>query len=620
MQSDTIVGPTSRTSDSASSLMSIGQGNDSSLMARVLARIFGLPGFAALRSELDAAPAEGWFGRRILNVMNVRVRVEPKPDMPAEGPLVIVANHPFGAIEGLALLDAVRAIREDVKVLANGILEGVPEMREHCFFVDPFGGEGSGQRNFGPVTRAFRWLRSGHALIVFPAGEVASYSLSTGRVQDAPWLPLIGGLIHRTSAKVVPVFIPGSNRWFFHAAGLIHPRLRTLLLGREFLAQRGSTIVLQFGKTLAYPKLRGIEGAQALTTYLRERCHMISLAKALSESNKGAKLPSKQEPVAEPVAANIVAREIDSLPIEQVLLHSKGFRVVHAAARQIPCTMREVGRLREHTFRKVGEGTGHAVDLDAFDARYEHLLVWSETNREIAGACRLGPTDQILPRSGLEGMYTSTLFRFQESFADELGPSLELGRSFVRPEYQTSPTAIRLLWKGIGHYVALYPRYRFLWGPVSVSNEYTPASRRLIVAFLREHAFLPSLARHVRPRTPVSLRGLDAFHHAKPFLRSDIDELSSLVSDLEPDRKGVPPLLRQYVKLGGRFAGFNLDPAFSNVVDGLVVVDLAMAERAVLASYFPAEGLQQFIDHHRPDRDSVPTPPVWFPEPCPVRS
>lgn len=595
-----------------------------SFQRRMLESVAGLPALSALREELEAAASDAWFGRRLLDVMQVDVRITPcEPDVPLEGPVVVTSNHPFGAVEGLALLDALRACRRDVKVLANGVLQAVPEMAEHCFYVDPFGGKEATERNLLPVARAMRWLRAGHVLLVFPAGEVASLSICKQRVVEAPWLPLIGGLIHRAEAKVVPVFVPGSNRWPFHVAGLVHPRLRTLLLGREFLAQRGKTVELRFGKPISYAKLRDIESPHDLTAYLRRRSLVMALASIAKPADASSRtLASGEESVAKPAAVNIVTREIEGLPLDQVLVQARGFRVVHARSRQIPCTLHEIGRLRELTFRSAGEGTGHSLDLDRFDLRYVHLVVWNERNREVVGAYRMGRTDHIVPEQGLAGLYCSTLFRVRYGFLDRLGPSLELGRSFVRAEYQSNPTAIRLLWKGIGHYVVKHPQYRALFGPVSISDSYTEASRRLIVAFLQEHASATDLAHYIRPLRAIPSRGTEPFRRGRGIFRCSVEELSCLVADLEPDRKGLPPLLRQYVRLGGRFAGFNLDPDFCNVVDGLVVVDLEATERSVLASYMTEPGLHSFLQYPGYRRGTQAAPGNWNPgvrEPCPAR-
>jgi putative hemolysin len=264
-----------------------------------------------------------------------------------------------------------------------------------------------------------------------------------------------------------------------------------------------------------------------------------------------------------------------------------------AAAGAIPNTMREIGRLRELTFRQAGEGTGRSLDLDRFDTRYRHLWLWNKATREVCGSYRMAATDEIRKTDGL---YTNTLFKFRKGLVESLHPALELGRSFVRPEYQKSYQALLLLWKGIGAWVARNPRYATLFGPVSISNEYRTASRALMVSYLQEHCSHPNLEGAAEPRRefrPKAPRKCDVRTLA-PLL-SSIDELSDAIADLEPDGKGLPVLLRQYLNLGGTMIAFNEDPRFSGVIDGLVVVDLRRLNPRLLAKYLSKAGAERFL-------------------------
>ena len=301
-----------------------------------------------------------------------------------------------------------------------------------------------------------------------------------------------------------------------------------------------------------------------------------------------------------PVNPDILAAEVRSLPGDQALVESGELAVFHATMEQIPHLLFEIGRLRELTFREVGEGTGRELDLDRFDEYYHHIFIWNRVKKEVVGAYRLGQADEIAKRSGTDGLYTGTLFAFKPELLERLGPALELGRSFVRPEYQKSYAPLLLLWKGIGRYVADNPRYRTLFGPVSITNWYRPLSRHLMVRFLEQHACLPELARLVSPRNPHRKRLPAGWDDARisAVVRDDIEDLSDVVSDIDPGRSGVPILLKQYLKLGGKLIGFNNDPAFGNVLDGLIVVDLASTDRRILERYLGREGAESFLSYH----------------------
>jgi putative hemolysin len=292
-----------------------------------------------------------------------------------------------------------------------------------------------------------------------------------------------------------------------------------------------------------------------------------------------------------------VEREVAALPADQLLVDGDDEVVYIADAEQIPAALHEIGRLREITFRAVGEGTGRAVDLDEFDARYRHLFIWSRARREIDGAYRIGATDDCLARAGLGGLSTSTLFEFKPRLFDMMGPALEMGRSFIRPEQQRSYGGLMLLWKGIGRYVVREPRYATLFGPVSISADYQSASQQLIVAFLEQNRYVHEWSRWVRPRVPCRRGAARELRSGLAALR-DLDDVSAFIAEIEADQKGVPILLKQYLRLGGRLLGFNVDPEFSSVLDVLIMVDLRRTEPKILARYMGREGAESFLRGH----------------------
>jgi putative hemolysin len=290
--------------------------------------------------------------------------------------------------------------------------------------------------------------------------------------------------------------------------------------------------------------------------------------------------------------------EVDALPASQQLVQAGRFCVYCAPAAQIPRVLQEIGRLRELTFRAVGQGTGKCADIDLFDAYYLHLFVWDARDWAIVGAYRLGLVDEILARHGKRGLYTHTLFRYRTRMMERLNPGIEVGRSFVRAEFQRSFAPLLLLWRGIARFVERSPRYAVLFGPVSISNRYAPASRRLMVAYLSAQRADPRLAGEVRPRRPYrEATAVSAPHAELAGLRS-IDELSQLIERIEHDHKGIPVLLRHYLRLGGRLLAFSVDEKFANSLDGLLLVDLRETEPTVLARYMGQSGTNAFRAYH----------------------
>jgi putative hemolysin len=306
---------------------------------------------------------------------------------------------------------------------------------------------------------------------------------------------------------------------------------------------------------------------------------------------------SRFEDLIAPRSPEMLAREVDALPETQRLVVTGDQEVWIARADQIPTLLFEIGRLRETAFREVGEGTGFEVDLDGYDLYYQHMFLWHRGRREIVGGYRLGLTDQILASRGVSGLYTSTLFEFDPQLFEEMGPSIELGRSFIGLEHQKSYASLLTLWKGIGTFVARNPRSPTLFGPVSISDRYKSESQRAIVTFLRQNRYTHPWSRWVHARNPFRL-GWRRPKFARRNRLERLEDVSELISRIESDRKRVPILLKQYMKLGGTLLGFNIDPHFSDVLDVLTMVDLRRTDRKALRRYMGREGVEAFLAHH----------------------
>ncbi len=568
-----------------------------------LAKLVGLHQCADLYAELSERERCGNFAEVALAKLGVGWSVDGQglKAVPEQGATIVVANHPYGGLEGLVLLAALRRVRADVKVLANDILWRVPELRESLIPVDPFETRRSKQKNIVPLRQALHWLKQGGLVVVFPAGEVSHFHLRSGMVTDPAWHTGVVRLAQRSGAAVLPVYFPGRNGLAFQVSGLLHPRLRTLLLARQLLNKRGKMIAARIGQSVSARRLKQIGSTEAIINYLRLRTYLLSEQDPNCQSPvviSGCPHQRALAPLVSPVPASDLSDEISHLPDECLLLENETQQVFCMTADQAPSIMREVGRLREMTFREHGEGTGRSLDIDRFDAHYRHLFIWNREQRHIVGAYRIGLTDEILLEQGLEGLYASTLFKINSDLFEELPPALEMGRSFVRPEYQRSFTPLLMLWQGIGRFLVRHPHYRVLFGPVSISRDYTEFSRGLMTHTLQAHLRLPELSRYVAPRVPVASRmpkvkGCPT-ESAEIFARN-IETMSALVADVEADLKGIPVLLRHYMNLGGKILAFNLDRSFSDVIDGLIMVDLDQADRKSLARYLGKEGLAKYL-------------------------
>lgn len=527
--------------------------------------------------------------------------------IPETGPVIVVANHPFGGIDGIAIAHLLRSIRPDCKLLVNEMLGCFSELDEIFIKVNVFGGT---KQNARPLKEALSWLKQGGLLFIFPAGEVSSVRLSERRVSDPPWSASVARIIQRARVPVVPLYIAGQNSPLFQIAGMIHPRLRTLLLPRELGNKRGCTARLHIGKPISPEQMAPFEDPERLATYLRARTYLLSILgggrrmlRWIPNLRNWFKHHVQDAAIAAPEPVALLESEIESLPPEALLVTSGPFRVYVATAEQVPAVMREIGRLREVTFRGVGEGSGNERDIDLYDGYYQQLFIWDVDQHLLVGGYRLGVVADIVRRYGNRGLYTGSLFRLSPQLLRELEHAVELGRSFVRPEYQRSYSSLMMLWKGIGSFVARSPENSLLFGPVSISNDYQPASQQLLVRFLRAQRYEVDRARHVRPRHPFRLKRKRLLGELG-IEEADLQWLSEVVGQLEHDDKGVPILLRQYLKMGGQILGFNIDPKFSHVLDCLLMVDLTQTDPSLLVRYMGETGVQEFLTWHA-DRRQV---------------
>ncbi len=542
------------------------------------------------------------FGlENLLSEMKVDLQVgaDDLDRIPVNGPVVAVANHPFGMLDGAVLAALLTRVRTDVKVLTNFLLRGVPELAQHCIFVDPFQTREGMNLNRRALRAALAWLRRGGMLAVFPSGEVSHLQLPQGEIADPKWNDAAARLIRMTGASALPVYFCGRNSVSFHLLGMIHPRLRTAFLLQEFLQQQGRAVEVRIGSEITPESMATLRDSRETIEYLRWRTYLLARRKrseaAWPEIIRSKITESIQTRVASAEQSELLSDEIGRLPGDRLLAESGELAAYFARAMEIPLLMRELGRLRELTFRLAGEGTGKARDLDRFDDYYLQILLWNRGKQELVGAYRAGNTAEIIRQHGISGLYSNTLFRYDAQLFEKIGPSLELGRSFVRAECQRQFAPLLLLWKGIAHLVAKHSRTPVLFGAVSISNDYSKTSREMIYRFFETHSENNELAKLIVPRRPfrpAMLRPWDCRAMCRAL--HDIDSLSQPVIDVEPDKKGLPILLRQYAKVGGKLLAFNVDRKFGNVLDGLMMVDLRKTEPALLERFMGRECAMRF--------------------------
>ncbi len=579
------------------------------VLGPVMNRLFAIGEVNRVHDEVAMTATPETFFSRTLEVLGCRYEVSDSDlqRIPGTGPVVVVSNHPLGGLDGIILGDLLRRRRTDVRLMANFLLKKIRFAEHHMIFVDPFAASKPAAHNIAPLRESLKHLKAGGLLAAFPGNKVSHYQWHRGEIADAEWVPHIAALIRRTGAAVVPVFIEGGNSRLFNVAGMIHPLLRTILLPREFLrkGRSGVPVRVHVGTPIPANRLKRFPSDDDMIRFLRVTTYFIgnrprasaaSISTALADKNKRA------EPVIDPVPPDLLEADIAALPESALLLKQGESEVYMAKHGQLPNVIREIGRGREISFRAAGGGTLKPLDLAPQDEYYEHLFLWNRKDRAIVGAYRIGRADEIIAKHGTQGLVCAGLFHFKPAFVERLNPGIELGRSYVLPEYQKNYSSLLLLWGGIIAFAAREPRYNIFFGSVGVSQggEYSAASRTLIIDLLRSQFGDPRLSVQVESQSPfegVRLNGITPDEIGA--LVQDVEDVSTLVTSLEPDGKGVPVLLRHYIRMNAKLLNFGVWKNHSNAVVAFIICDMTTAEPKLIRRYMGEEGYARFRAYHK---------------------
>lgn len=517
---------------------------------------------------------------------NLLYDVDGLDNIPKEGACVVVCNHPHGMSDGLIFGDIAMKVRSDIRIIVNEWLDYVRGMRPYTIKVDVYGGDAAKRANMQGIRETIKWLREGHCILVFPSGSAATFSWRDARVIDDPWQTNIASIIRKTGATAVPMNIAGRTGLLFQAVSCVAKSRRAALLAREVKRDCRMRQQIHIGRPIAPSTIAQLPDDQSLSDYLRLsscllRYPLVSTAVTKPERDMA--------PVDAPEDPEVLQKELDGIPEDIIYSNdTTGLTVYAAEAAKIPHMLHEIGVRRELTFRAVGEGTGLSADLDDYDYHYVHLIMWDTKKKALAGAYRMGRTDKIVARKGRKGIYNSLFFHLCHQFVQALDNGLDMGRAIITAPYQRLAASLDTLWMGIGRFLVKHPEYRYLYGTVSVSQDYTPASRSLILSYLRQFAMEPWLSRYIHAYEPPRALEIGLRSQDRRLLKSALPELKQLdaqVRALEPDGKGIPVLLRQYLRLGGRMVAFNVDPDFGSTLDCFVVVDLEKAPERLLKRY-----------------------------------
>ena len=523
----------------------------------------------------------------ILRYLNVTLDFNENDlkNLPLKGPFITVSNHPYGGIDGILLIKLLSMVRSDHKVIANFLLKKVEPISDYFLAVNPFENNPKAASSIGGLKTGLDHLNNGGVLSFFPAGEVST-NYAAKAITDREWLFSALRFIKKAGVPVVPIYFHGSNSRLFHLLGQIHPSLRTAKLPSEILNKKGKTIKIRIGKPISVKDMDKFSDIHQLGRYLRAKTYCldsgIEVKHFFNYSLINQRVP---HPIAESLPTDKLIHEIEDLRKNNCLFTIKNYSVFCAPSDKLPLIMSELGRLREVTFREVGEGTNQSSDIDEFDLYYNQLIIWDDEAQQIVGGYRIGKGHEIYNQFGIKGFYTQSLFKMKSGFVETLKQSVELGRSFIVKDYQRKPLPLFLLWKGILYFMLKNPEYRYLIGPVSISNTYSEISKELIIRYIMANFFDYKRAAFVKPRNRFKVTTNDQhLNAALENMTPDLNSLDKFIGDIDQYNNGLPILLKKYLGLNAKIVAFNVDPKFNDCIDGLLVLDIFEVPKSTIES------------------------------------
>lgn len=541
-----------------------------------------------------------------------------------KGPIIFICNHPFSGIEAFVMIRLMAKIRPNYHILTRSPLVEIEELTE---LKDVIIMPKQGVSRIAKARDLLEAIQAGDIITLFPTIE--SPADTNTEQPQYEWDNSVAKIIHKAQATVIPVFFQGKKSFLFRFIDVLMPKLRSNLPAIEVLQGANKNIRFYVGKKISYDRIEkmidedendSVKKYEELNDYLKSKLFLLSLhfipQNFISRFKNIGRVPAiplfgnnatKAETIIPPIGKEILAQEIAQLPENALLADNNPLCVYCLRKKDAPNVLKEIGRLREITFRDVGEGSGKACDLDEFDENYFQLVLWDKEKSQIAGGYRIGKIDELFDKNGADGIYLNSIFRIKERLLEDISDySLELGRSYVVKEYQRSYQPLLMLWTGIAQFVVQEDnkKYKYLIGPVSISSELQDTSKTLIVAFLEQNNLAQNLQDLAKPKHKFhgDSQANDYFKkYNHTFAVEGMREINDAVTELEKGKGGIPILFKHYLKMGARMLAFNVDPDFSNVLDCLMVTDLTQTDRHLLTKYMGKEKIKEYLAYHAID-------------------
>lgn len=590
-----------------STAKALGLGGDAKLnpvLQSAIEKVVGIDQLNSMLADLGPPwPDAEELVENLFERLNIRWKLE-NPEVFErldDRPKVFVANHPYGLPDAFALFQLLTRYRTNIRIFANKLLAATQLDEPRLLFVDPFGSVESRGQTRKSIAEAIRHLRSGGDLALFPGRICSHLKTSDWTISDSEWTDQIRRFVEVSGGELVPLYISGRNSMLFNLSGLVHPRIRTYMLLREFM-RGGHDFTFRVGEPVTAAQLQKVSRSMSAGNFAR------SMVYALKTGSPGLpdlpqlvqpELRTPEEEIA--IARNPVAisgeRVKRLLDGEELLLRQNGFSIYQVGTGASDALLDIICEVRFRAYASETSLSDPSQLRDKYDDFYQHLLLWDEAEQTVAGVYRYVLPDLAKRPPTADNLVTSSIFNLSPDFEKLLPKAMELGRAAILPEYQRGFSPLMLLWRGFLEIPNRDKRIQYLFGPVTMGKKFNPVSRELVRRFIMSNCRDDAMEGFVKPKTALRFdipreveiekleRGCENF-----------SQLGNIINGLEGGKRTFPVLFRHYANNGCKFIGFGEWPELDHATAGLTILDFNKATecRSMIQRYFGKDGALEF--------------------------
>ncbi|MEM7069846.1 MAG: lysophospholipid acyltransferase family protein [Pseudomonadota bacterium] len=514
-------------------------------------------------------------------------------------PKVFVANHPYGLPDAFALFQILTRYRPNIRLFANKILEATQLDDERLLYVDPFSAPQSRNLTRKSMAHALRHVREGGDLALFPGRICSHLKTSDWTISDSAWTDQVRKFVDAGGGDLVPLYITGRNSMLFNFSGLIHPRIRTYLLVREFL-RGGHDFTFTIGDPVSADQLQKVSRSMSVGNFARSLVYSLKtgastvpdLPHLIEPELRNAQETSRVVRTPTAIRGAHVRKLLDR---NEILVKQNGYTIYQSGPKSGADILDIICEVRFQAYASETNVSDPSELRDHYDEFYHHLVLWDDEKEAVAGVYRytLPGLTQRAPTA--ENLVTSSIFDLSPEFQKILPKAMELGRAAILPEYQKSFSPLMLLWRGFLEIPYRDKEIKYLFGPVTMGQNFNPLSRELLRRYIMNHCGDDVMKGHVSPRKALAFdipREVEIEKLANAC--GSFAQLGNLINGIEGGKRSLPVLFRHYANSGCKFVGFGEWRELDNATAGLTLLDLKDSSKSFIQRYFGKEGAEEF--------------------------